>query len=110
MDASIIEGLHLVGNLGTDENFDQLLDVARRNFIEVDVESTAADLAADLAGGASAELKEREAGSQRRRKFESFRAENRECPAAEQLPMQFDELEVDMEVGSWRRCAASDAA
>src|SRR5437660_10900618 len=30
MDARVIEGLHLVGNLGTDENFDQLLDVARR--------------------------------------------------------------------------------
>jgi hypothetical protein len=100
MDASIIEGLHLVGNLGTDENFDQLLDVARRNFIEVDVESTAADLAARiwLEAPQALELKEREAGSQRRRKFESFRArEPGNVLRPEQLPMQFDELEVDME-------------
>ena len=28
MDARVIEGLHIVGNLGTDENFDQLLGSA----------------------------------------------------------------------------------
>ena len=100
MDASVIEGLHIVGNLGTDENFDQLLDVARRNFIEVDVESTAADLAARiwLEAPQAMELKEREAGSKRRRKFESFRArEPEKVLPPEQLPMQFDELEANME-------------
>ena len=37
MDSHVVEGLHVIGNLGTDEHFDELLDVARRNFIEVEV-------------------------------------------------------------------------
>ena len=100
MEAHVVEGLHIVGNLGTDENFDQLLDIARRNFIEVDVESTAADLAAViwLEAPQALELKEREVGSHRRRRFESFRARNPEdvLPAG-RLPLQFDELEADLE-------------
>jgi len=100
MDASVIEGLHIVGNLGTDENFDQLLDISRRNFVEVDIDSTAADLAVRiwLVAPQALELKEREAGSQRRRKFDSFRARDRELiTPPEQLPMEFDALEMDME-------------
>jgi len=98
---------------GTDENFDELLDIARRNFIDVDMEATAADLAARIWNEApqALELKEREAGSHRRRKFESFRARNREdVLPAEQLPIQFDELEADLEGCSCPRSAASDAA
>ena len=100
MDASVIEGLHIVGNLGTDENFDQLLDISRRNFVEVNMDSTAADLAVRiwLVAPQALELKEREAGSQRRRKFDSFRARDLELiTPPEQLPMEFDALEMDME-------------
>jgi len=100
MDSHVVEGLHVIGNLGTDEHFDELLDVARRNFIEVDMDSTAADLAATiwLEAPQALVLKEREAGSHRRRKFESFRARDAEAVVPpEQLPMQFDALETDLE-------------
>ncbi len=100
MDSHVVEGLHVIGNLGTDGNFDQLLDIARRNFIDVDMEATAADLAARIwiEAPQALLLKEREAGSHRRRKFESFRARDPEAVVApEQLPIQFDELEADLE-------------
>jgi hypothetical protein len=100
MDSHVVEGLHVIGNLGTDGNFDQLLDIARRNFIEVDMEATAADLAARIwiEAPQALLLKEREAGSHRRRKFESFRARDPGAVVApEQLPIQFDELEADLE-------------
>ncbi len=102
IDSSVIEGLHVIGNLGTDEHFDELLDIARRNFIEVEMESTAADLAATiwLEAPQVLVLKEREAGTHRRRKFESFRALDPEAVIPpEQLPIQFDQLEADLE--SW---------
>ena len=102
IDSSVIEGLHVIGNLGTDEHFDELLDIARRNFIEVEMESTAADLAATiwLEAPQVLVLKEREAGTHRRRKFESFRARDPEAVIPpEQLPIQFDQLEADLE--SW---------
>ncbi len=100
MDAQVVEGLHVISNLGTDENFDELLGIARRNFIEVDMEATAADLAARIwiEAPQSLVLKEREAGAHRRRKFDCFPARD---PAAvippEQLPFEFGELEADLE-------------
>jgi hypothetical protein len=100
MDSQTIEGLHLISNLGTDANFDQLLDIARRNFIEVDMEATAADLAARIwiEAPQTLVLKEREAGSHRRRKFESLRARDPESVTPpDQLPFQFDALEADLE-------------
>jgi hypothetical protein len=46
MDSHVIEGLHVVTTVGIDANFDELLDIARRNFIEVDrLRSGRADLA-----------------------------------------------------------------
>jgi len=100
MDSHVIEGLHVIGTLGIDENFDVLLDVARRNFIDVNLEATSADLAARiwLEAPQALEVKDREAGSQRRRKFESFRARDHEnVLLAEQLPIHFDPLEADLE-------------
>ena len=100
MDSHVVEGLHVIGSLGTDEHFDELLDIARRNFVEVDMEATAADLAATiwLEAPQALEMKERETGSQRRRKFESFRARDPEdSRPTEQLPIQFAELEADLE-------------
>ena len=100
MDSHVIEGLHVIGTLGADENFDDLLDIARRNFIDVNLEATAADLAARiwLEAPQTLEMKDREAGSRHRRKFESFRARDREnVLPLEQLPIQFDALEEDLE-------------
>jgi hypothetical protein len=100
MDSHVIEGLHIIANLGTDEHFDQLLDIARRNFIEVDMECTAGDLAATiwLEAPQALVLKEREAGTHRRRKFESFRARDPEDVfPPQQLPIEFGELEADLE-------------
>jgi hypothetical protein len=100
MDSQVVEGLHVIGNLGVDGNFDQLLDIARLNFIEVDMEATAADLATQIwiEAPQALVLKEREAGSHRRRKFESFRARNpEEVLPPEQLPIEFNELEADLE-------------
>lgn len=100
MDSQVVEGLHLIGNLGTDANYDELLDIARRNFIEVDMEATAADLAARIwiEAPQALLLKEREAGAHRRRKFESLRARDPEAAVRpEQLPLRFDELEADLE-------------
>lgn len=102
MDSQTVEGLHVISNLGTDANFDQLLDIARRNFIEVDLESTAADLAACIwiELPQALELKEREIGTYRRRRFECFRARvPQDVVAPEQLPTDFNELEADLE--SW---------
>jgi len=100
MDSHVVEGLHVIGILGTDENFDELLDIARRNFVDVDMESTAADLAARIWNEVpqALELKEREAGSHNRRRFESLRARDpADVVPAEQLPIQFDALEADLE-------------
>jgi len=73
LDPHVVEGLHAIGSLGNDENFDELLDIARRNCIEVDMEATAADVAARIwiEAPQALELKDREAGSHRHRKFES---------------------------------------
>ena len=100
MDSNVVEGLHVIGNLGNDENFDELLDIARRNFIEVDMEATAADVAARIwiEAPQALELKEREVGSRRRRKFESFRARDQEdALSVGQLPIEFGPLEADLE-------------
>jgi hypothetical protein len=48
MNSNVIESLHVITSLGTEDNFDDLLDIARRNFVDVDVQATAADLAARI--------------------------------------------------------------
>ncbi|MCL4783439.1 MAG: hypothetical protein KJZ70_10430 [Bryobacterales bacterium] len=101
MNASVIEGLHVIANLGRDEHFDDLLDIARRNFIDVDLNGTAADLAARIWIERPQALmtKERVAGSTRRRKYDTFRArdpENVVAPSA--LPRDLSPLEAEFEL------------
>ncbi len=99
MDSRVIEGLHVIGNLGTDEHFDELLDIARRNFIEVEMESTAADLAATIW------LERPRCLYSKNARPAHIAAENSRVfardPEAvippEQLPIQFDQLEADLE-------------
>jgi hypothetical protein len=100
MNPHVVEGLHVIGTLGNDENFDELLDIALRNSIEVDMEATAADVAARiwLAAPQALELKNCEAGSYRHRKFETFRARDPQSALpVGQLPIDFGPLEADLE-------------
>jgi hypothetical protein len=100
MPAQAIEGLHVISNLGTDANFDALLDIARRNFIDVDLDTTAADLAARIWIEVPQALvvKERETGCQTRRRFEVLRARNPEDRTRrEQIPLEFSALETALE-------------
>jgi hypothetical protein len=102
MDSYVVEGLHVITTVGTDENFDELLDMARRNFIEVDLEATACDLAARiwLAAPQTLQLKDREQMVGRRRKFESFRARDPEIVVPlEKLPTDLRPLQEDLEAG-----------
>jgi hypothetical protein len=101
MDSDLVEAFHLIGNLGTDENFDALLDAAHRSSIDAgDGEATAPDLAARiwLADPQILERMERADLFDRRKKFESFRARVREdVTPIEALPSDFTELEQDLD-------------
>ncbi|MCC7157658.1 MAG: hypothetical protein IT161_23970 [Bryobacterales bacterium] len=100
MDSHVIEGLHVITAVGRDENFDELLDMARRNFIEVDLEATACDLAARiwLVAPEMLQLKDRGQMVDRRRKFESFRARDPEVVVPlEKLPFDLSPLQMDLE-------------
>lgn len=100
MDAHVIEGLHVITTVGKDENFDELLHMARRNFVEVDLEATACDLAARiwLVAPQILQLKDREQMVERRRKFESFRARESEIVVPlEKLPNDLGPLQLDLE-------------
>ncbi len=100
MDSHVVEGLHVISNLGLDSNFDELLDVARRNFVEIDLDATAVDLAARIWNEVpqALETKEREAGTHRRRKFESLRARDPGVVLPpENLPGDYRALEADLE-------------
>jgi hypothetical protein len=99
MDAHVVEGLHAIGSLGTNENFDDLLAIARRHSIDVGMDATAADLAARIWLEAPHALqgKERETGWQRGREFESFRAREPRNVLPEQCPIEFGTLEAALE-------------
>ena len=100
MDSDVIEGLHVITAMGTDGNFDELLDIARRNFIEVDLEATACDLAARiwLVAPQILQLKDREQMVERRRKFESFRARDPQSVAPlNKIPQDLGPLQLDLE-------------
>jgi len=100
MDSHVVEGLHVITTVGTDPNFDELMDMARRNFIEVDLEATACDLAARiwLVAPQMLQLKDRQQMVGRRRKFESFRARDPEIVVPlEKLPTDLGPLQMDLE-------------
>lgn len=100
MDSHVIEGLHVITTVGRDEYFDELLNMARRNFIEVDLEATACDLAARmwLVAPQMLQLKDREQMVDRRRKFESFRARDPQIVVPlEKLPADLTPLQLDLE-------------
>jgi hypothetical protein len=100
MDSHVVEGLHVITAVGVDNNFDELLDIARRNFIEVDLEATACDLAARiwLVEPQILQLKDRKQMVDRRRKYETFRARDPEIVVpVENLPPDLGPLQLDLE-------------
>lgn len=101
MDSELVEAFHLIGNLGTEENFDALLDAAHRSSIDTgDGETTAPDLAVRiyLADPQILERMERAELFDRRKKFESFRARvPEEVTPVEALPSDLTSLEQDLD-------------
>ena len=99
MDSHVVEGLHVIGRLGTNENFAELLDIARRNSIDAGMDATAADIAARIwiEAPQALEVKERETVSQRGRRFEIFRAREPQNVLPAQLPIEFGALEAELE-------------
>ena len=92
MPGDLVEALHLIGSLGSDERFDELLDLAGANQIETDGEVTALDLATQiwLKNPEALERKEHEEFFQKRKSFESFRA------ADPKVVIAIDDLPVDL--------------
>lgn len=98
--AEVIEGLHLISSLGTDDHFDQLFDVARKNFVDFPLDCTAEDLAARiwLCAPDLLVLKDRAGGAERRRKFESYRARDPKIVFQPgDLPTDLGDLEAALE-------------
>ena len=100
MPGDLVEALHLIGSIGSDERFDELLDLAGANQIEMDGEVTALDLATQiwLKNPEALERKEHEEFFQKRKSFESFRAADPdEVMAVDDLPADLSELEASLD-------------
>ena len=100
MPADLIDALHLISELGTDEQFDELLDLAMGLGIPVPDDMTAAYLAARiwLKDRRLLERKEREGTFERRKKYHSFRAKSpRLAIGGADVPSDFSELEADLD-------------
>lgn len=96
----LIEALHLVSHLGSEEYFDELLQLARKYLIDTSGDVTAADLAVRIWLSAPQLLiqMDRTELGERRRKFESFRASNPEnMTPIEALPTDLSPLETDLD-------------
>jgi hypothetical protein len=100
MPGDLVEALHLIGSLGTDDRFDDLLELAAANEIETDSEVTALDLATQvwLKNPEALERKEHEEFFQKRKSFESFRAATPDqVIAVEDLPTDLAPLETALD-------------
>ena len=100
MPGDLVEALHLIGSLGTDDRFDDLLELAAANELETDSEVTALDLATQvwLKNPEALERKEHEEFFQKRKSFESFRAATPDqVIAVEDLPTDLAPLETALD-------------
>jgi hypothetical protein len=100
MPSELVEALHVIGNFSGDEHFDDLLDLAHREEIEVGGNATAPDLATRLylRDPQVLERKEREQLFEKRKTFESYRAANPETALAiDDLPSNLVPLERDLD-------------
>jgi len=97
---SLIEAIYLIANVGIDERFDELLEVAAKNSVDVsDLQVTAADLAARIYLVAPQDLEKMERANsfQRRRRFDSFVArEGAPTLQVNQLPKDMSAIETDL--------------
>lgn len=100
MPSDLIEALHLISELGTDEQFDDLLELATGAGVVVPDDTSAADLAARiwLKDRRLLERKEREGVFERRKTFHSFRAKNSQLKIdVAALPPHFSDLEEELD-------------
>ncbi len=96
MSSELVEALHLIGNFGGEEHFDEVLELAHWHGLPVDADATAADLATQvyLHDPQILERKEREHLFEKRKNFESYRASNPDdVLATEDLPADLAPLE-----------------
>jgi hypothetical protein len=99
MPGDLVEALHLISELGTDEFFDDLLRIAAESDVEVTDEMTAPDLAARiwLKDPQLLERKDREGLFDRRKSFDSFRASDPQLAInADDLTSDFSALETEL--------------
>jgi hypothetical protein len=99
MPADLVEALHLISELGTDEYFDDLLQLAAEADLEVTDEMTASDLAARiwLQDPQLLERRDREGLFDRRKSFDSFRASDPELAiSVHELPADLTGLETEL--------------
>lgn len=100
MPGDLVEALHLISAIGCDDRFDELLDLAAANEVEVDGETTALDLAATiyLKNPGALARKEHEEFFQKRKTFESFpAADPTSTLAIEDLPVELGPLEASLD-------------
>ncbi|MBI4463818.1 MAG: hypothetical protein HY647_03840 [Acidobacteria bacterium] len=98
--SDLVEALHLISNLGTDEHFDELLALARRYLIDTAGDVTAEDLAARIWLSTPQLLiqMDRTELLDRRRRFESFPATDPDdVTPIEALPSELSPLEGDLD-------------
>ena len=96
----LIEALHVISELGIDEQFEELLEMATGLGLTVSDDMTAADLAASiwLNNRSLLERKEREGTLERRKKYHSFRGRNPMLKIdVADLPSDFSGLEADLD-------------
>jgi hypothetical protein len=97
---ALVEAIYLIANMGNDELFDELLEVAAGNSVDVsNLQVTAADLAARIYLIAPQELEKMERANsfQRRRRFESFVARDGTPPVqVDRLPNDMSAIEADL--------------
>jgi hypothetical protein len=100
MPGELVEALHLISSLGSEDRFDELLELAVTNEIEVDSEVTPLDLATQiwLKNPEALERKEQERSFEKRRTFESFIAVDPDTAVeVDQLPADLTPLEQNLE-------------
>ncbi len=100
MPGDLVEALYLISTLGSDDRFDDLLDLAAANEIHADSEITALDLATRiwLTHPEALERKDHQEFFQKRKSFESFRAASPDqAIAIENLPDDLATLEAALD-------------
>jgi len=99
MPGDLVEALHLISELGTDESYDDLLQIAAGADIQVSEDATAPDVAARiwLKDPQLLQRKDRETLFDRRKTFDSFEAADQNLTInVDQLPSDLGPLEASL--------------